>query len=68
MITPAMGYPIVAARMSPSVAVEFCNIPMKSVLLCTNCGTCLARCPYELKIPDILKANYALYEKHLAGT
>ncbi len=67
MITPAMGYPIVAARMSPSVAVEFCKIPMESVLLCTDCGTCLARCPYELKIPDILKANYALYEKHLKG-
>jgi predicted aldo/keto reductase-like oxidoreductase len=65
MITPAMGYPIVAARMSPSVSVEFCKNAMESVLLCTGCGTCLTRCPYELPIPDILKANYALYEKHL---
>ena len=65
MITPAMGYPIVAARMSPAVAVEFCKTSMESVLLCTECGACLARCPYELKIGDILKANYALYSKHL---
>jgi hypothetical protein len=65
MITPAMGYPIVAARMSPSVAVEFCKKPMESVLLCTGCGTCIERCPYELPVTDILKTNYALYEKHL---
>jgi predicted aldo/keto reductase-like oxidoreductase len=65
MITPAMGYPIVASRMSPSVAVEFCKAPMESVPLCTECRTCIERCPYELPIPDILKANYALYEKHL---
>jgi len=65
MITPAMGYPIVAARMSPSVAVEFCKGPMESVLLCTACGACLERCPYELPIPDLLQKNYALYERHL---
>jgi len=65
MITPAMGYPIVASRMSPSVAVEFCKNAMESVLLCTGCGTCIERCPYELQVPVILKVNYALYEKHL---
>jgi predicted aldo/keto reductase-like oxidoreductase len=65
MITPAMGYPTVARRMSPSIAVEFCRKAMESVPLCTECGTCIERCPYELKIPEILKANYALYEKHL---
>jgi uncharacterized protein len=65
MITPAMGYPIVASRMSPTIAVEFCKKPMESVLLCTACGTCITRCPYELPITDILKSNYALYERHL---
>ncbi len=65
MITPAMGYPIVASRMSPAVAVEFCKNPMESVLLCVKCSACLERCPYDLPIVDILKANYALYEKHL---
>lgn len=65
MITPAMGYPIVARRMSPPVAVEFCRKVMESVPLCIECGDCIERCPYELKIPEILKANYALYEEHL---
>jgi aryl-alcohol dehydrogenase-like predicted oxidoreductase len=67
MITPAMGYPIIASRMSPSVAVEFCKNAMESVLLCTECGACIERCPYQLQVTDILKANYALYEKHLEG-
>jgi predicted aldo/keto reductase-like oxidoreductase len=65
MTTPAMGYPIVASRMSPAVAVEFCKSSMESVQFCTACGTCLARCPYELRITDILQSNYALYERHL---
>ena len=65
MITPAMGYPIVAARMSPAVATDFCQKSMESVLLCVECGSCITRCPYELPITDILKSNYSLYEKHL---
>ena len=65
MITPAMGYPTVARRISPPVAVEFCRKAMESIPLCTECGNCIERCPYELQIPDILKANYALYEEHL---
>lgn len=65
IITPAMGYPIFVKRMSAPVAVEFCRKAMESVPNCTECGDCIKRCPYELKIPDIIKANYALYEEHL---
>jgi hypothetical protein len=65
MITPAMGYPIVASQISPSLAVESCKNAMESVLLCSGCGTCSERCPYELQVSDILNSNYALYEKHL---
>jgi predicted aldo/keto reductase-like oxidoreductase len=66
MITPAMGYRLVASRMSPAVSVEFSRVAMESVKFCNDCGTCLERCPYELLIPEILKANYELYEQHLA--
>ena len=66
MITPAMGYPFVAKRMSPSVSVEFSQKPMDSVENCINCGECIERCPYELPIPDVLQRNYELYTKHKA--
>jgi uncharacterized protein len=66
MITMAMGYRIIASRMSPAVSVEFAKAAMESVKLCDDCGICLERCPYELPIQDMLKRNYDLYEKHVA--
>ena len=65
MITPAMGYRIVVNRMSPKVAVDFLKTPMESIALCTECGACIQRCPYDLPVPEILKGNYDLYLQHL---
>lgn len=64
MITQAMGYRVIAQRMSPAVAVEFCRLPMESTRECNACGDCLEKCPYELPIPDMLKSFYGLYEQH----
>jgi uncharacterized protein len=66
MITSAMTYKVVASRMSPRIAVKFSENIMQSVTLCTECGECVDRCPYELPIPDILKTHYDLYERHRA--
>lgn len=67
LITPAMGYRIVALRMSPDVAVKFSRLPMESILKCDRCGACLEKCPYDLPIPDMLKIHYDLYEQHRQG-
>jgi uncharacterized protein len=66
VITPAMGYPVVAKRMSPQVSVEFSKLAMESVLKCTECGLCIEKCPYELPIPELLKRNYDMWESHRA--
>ncbi|MEE9912156.1 MAG: aldo/keto reductase [Deltaproteobacteria bacterium] len=67
MITPAMGYRVIASRMSPAVAVRFSRLSMESVMKCDNCGACVEKCPYELPIPDMLKSFYDLYEQHRSG-
>ena len=55
---------IIASRMSPAVSVEFSKAAMESVQKCIECGICEERCPYELPIEEMLKANYDLYEQH----
>ena len=65
MITSAMGYKIVASRMSPAVSTQFSKQVMETVPACVDCGECVSRCPYELPIPEMLKKNYNLYQEHL---
>jgi hypothetical protein len=66
MITMAMGYPLVASRMSPPTAVEFSRKAMETVPLCEECGECEEKCPYELPIMRMIRENYELYQKHRA--
>lgn len=64
MITPAMGYQVVARRMSPAVSVEFSRAAMETVPQCIECGICIQRCPYNLPIPTMLKKHFAMWEGH----
>jgi uncharacterized protein len=34
---------------------------------CVECGDCLARCPYQLAIPELIKKNLAWYDAFKAG-
>jgi predicted aldo/keto reductase-like oxidoreductase len=40
---------------------------MAKVADCTECGQCVAQCPYGLNTPDLLKRNYQDYLEVLAG-
>ena len=40
---------------------------MKKTLDCTECYSCVDRCPYELDIPKLLKENYEDYMNVLEG-
>ena len=64
MITPAMGYQVVARRMSPAVSVDFSRAAMETVPKCIDCGVCLQRCPYNLPIPTMLKKHYSMWQQH----
>lgn len=67
MVTAAMGYPVIARRMSPEKAAGFAAKAMQSIVNCIDCGECAERCPYDLPIPDMLKEHRAMYEQHKAG-
>ncbi|MDW7655955.1 MAG: aldo/keto reductase [Bacillota bacterium] len=40
---------------------------MDKVMDCTECGQCVAKCPYSLDTPALLKRNYQDYLEILAG-
>lgn len=40
---------------------------MEKIKDCLACGQCRTRCPYELNTPELLKKNYADYQRVLSG-
>jgi predicted aldo/keto reductase-like oxidoreductase len=34
---------------------------------CLECGDCMTRCPYQLKIPELLKSTLAWWDREVAG-
>lgn len=54
-------------RRAPSEAwlSEYWQDAMEATTKCINCGACRKKCPYELNTPELLKKNYADYQKVL---
>ncbi len=40
---------------------------MDKIPTCIECGVCASRCPYSLDVPNLLKRNYADYQRILAA-
>jgi uncharacterized protein len=54
-ISDVMIFRSMAARLAPNVAVALSKGAMESVDNCTDCEECLAKCPYNLAIPEIIR-------------
>ena len=56
----------IVRRMSYDTAVDFLRPAMDRAATCTECGSCVERCPYGLNIPELLKRYRAGYEEFVA--
>jgi len=61
-IPGVMSFKSVSRRLLAAAAIGMAHSAMESVENCEECGECVAKCPYDLPIPDLLKENLALYE------
>ena len=62
-INPAMGFPMFIKRFGRDVTLAIAGAAMETIENCTECGECMEKCPYDLRIPDTLKENLALYRE-----
>jgi len=49
-------------RMSPDWARSFVKPGIDKARTCTECGTCMTRCPYNLEIPKLLKERIKYWD------
>lgn len=56
-------------RRAPSASWtnDYWQAEMAKIDQCVECGICQTRCPYSLNIPQLLKKNWADYQKILSG-
>jgi predicted aldo/keto reductase-like oxidoreductase len=59
----ALGFHTFVKRFGRVAAVHVARIAMERAADCTECGDCLARCPYGLPIPELLRENLTLFRE-----
>ena len=65
-IKHVIGIKSIVNRMgSESLHGEWIKSGLDAARNCTGCGACLERCPYELPIPELIKANLEWVEDRL---
>jgi predicted aldo/keto reductase-like oxidoreductase len=65
-IADIMTFRSMAKRLAPPVALAIVKGPMESVDNCTDCEECLAKCPYNLAIPDVIREQRKMYDEMVA--
>ncbi|GMO51111.1 MAG: aldo/keto reductase [Treponemataceae bacterium] len=66
-ISLALGARSGAKRFSPARFRSMVAPALEKARSCTECKTCVPRCPYHLDIPALLKASVALWDAAQAG-
>jgi uncharacterized protein len=54
-----------ARRMPVQTAVSFAGEAVRKTESCTECGTCVSRCPYGLEIPALLRSQREAWDAYL---
>ena len=58
----ALNVKSVYKRMTPERARVLVGTAIEKARTCTGCRTCVSRCPYNLDIPELFKANIAYWD------
>ena len=64
-INLALTMESVIRRMPYHQVISFAGDNMVTARSCIQCGVCVERCPYKLKVPDLLKEKLALWDQYI---
>lgn len=64
-----LGFRSIVKRMGKEVMQDGRHLEhLEKARRCSHCGECMARCPYELPIPDLIKENIGWVDEQLRAS